>query len=258
MAIDRGVLAEVLYGAAGRPACNVIPAPEEFASAANDDCLEQDLDGARRVLDEAGWTDEDGDGVRERDGRPLSLVYQTSTNAVRQDTQALVKQWWEEIGVETELRNIDASVFFGGDPGSPDTRQKFYADVQMYTDNPQGIDPASYLGSWLCADMPSPANQWQGGNIQRFCSEEYDAAVAELARTADPEARAALVRELNDRLVQGGTIIPAHPPRHRHGLVGYAGGRAHQRLGQRAVEHRRLASRRGVKRVGAAPLPGRR
>ena len=208
MAIDRRVLAEVLYGEAGRPACNVIPAPEDYASSANDDCLTQDQDGARQLLEEAGWTDEDGDGVRERDGVRLSLAYQTSTNAVRQDTQALVKQWWEEIGVEVELRNVDASVFFGGDPGSPDTRQKFYADVEMYTDNPQGIDPEAYLGSWLCADMPSPANQWQGGNIQRFCSQEYDAMVAELGRTADPEARAALVRDLNDRLVQGRTIIP--------------------------------------------------
>jgi peptide/nickel transport system substrate-binding protein len=35
---------------------------------------------------------------------------------VRQDFQALIKQWWSDIGVETELRNIDASVFFGGDP----------------------------------------------------------------------------------------------------------------------------------------------
>jgi peptide/nickel transport system substrate-binding protein len=208
MAIDRQVLAEVLYGAAGQPGCNVIPAPEVYASSANDDCLAQDLEGARAVLEEAGWVDEDGDGVRERDGERLSLLYQTSTNAVRQDTQALVKQWWEEIGVETELRNVAASVFFGGDPGSPDTRQKFYADVQMYTDNPQGIDPQSYLASWLCTDMPSPQTQWQGGNIQRFCSEEYDAMVAELARTAEPEARAALVRELNDMLVQSGTIIP--------------------------------------------------
>jgi ABC-type transport system substrate-binding protein len=54
--------------------------------------------------------------VREKDGMKLSLLYQTSTNAVRQDFQALIKQWWSEIGVETELRNIDASVFFGGDP----------------------------------------------------------------------------------------------------------------------------------------------
>ena len=51
---------------------------------------------------------------------------------MRQDFQALIKDSWNQIGVETELRNLDASVFFGGDPGSPDTFQKFYADVEMY------------------------------------------------------------------------------------------------------------------------------
>jgi peptide/nickel transport system substrate-binding protein len=99
----------------------------------------------------------------------LSLLYQTSTNAVRQDFQALIKQWWSEIGVETELRNIDASVFFGGDPASPDTFQKFYADVEMYANNFDGTDPEQYLGQYTCEKAPRPETQWQGENINRFC-----------------------------------------------------------------------------------------
>ena len=51
----------------------------------------------------------------DKDGVRLSILYQTSTNAVRQDFQALIKEWWSQIGVETELRNLNASVFFGGD-----------------------------------------------------------------------------------------------------------------------------------------------
>ena len=45
------------------------------------------------------------------------------------------------VEFSVELRNIDASVFFGGDPGSPDTFQKFYADVQMYANTFNGTDP---------------------------------------------------------------------------------------------------------------------
>ena len=208
MAVDRMTIAEVLYGAAGKPTCNVIPAPPAYASNANDACLEQDLEGAAALLEEAGWTDADGDGVREKDGMRLSVLYQTSTNAVRQDTQTLLKEWWSEIGIETELRSIDASVYFGGDPGSPDTRQKFYADVEMYTDNTKGTDPQTYLANWRCDDIPSPANQWQGGNIQRFCDPAYADAVARMAETAAPEDRARMAKELNDRLVQSYTIIP--------------------------------------------------
>ncbi|MDF3349136.1 MULTISPECIES: peptide ABC transporter substrate-binding protein [Sulfitobacter] len=208
MAIDRELLVEVGYGQAGRATCNMVPAPELYASD-NTDCLTQDIEGAKALLDEAGWVDSDGDGVREKDGEKLSLLYQTSTNAVRQDFQALIKDWWSQIGVETELRNIDSSVFFGGDPGSTDTFQRFYADVEMYANNFDGTDPQSYLAQRTCAKFPSPETQWQGENINRFCNEEYDAMVAELGRTGEMEKRGELAKKLNDMLTKDSySILP--------------------------------------------------
>ncbi|GAA5065752.1 peptide ABC transporter substrate-binding protein [Roseibacterium beibuensis] len=219
MAIDRALLVEIGYGAGGQPTCNVLPAPEAYASTANDGCLVQDIDGANALLDEAGIVDTDGDGIREYEGTPLRVLYQTSTNAVRQDTQALVKQWWAEIGIDAELRNIDASVFFGGDPGSPDTFQKFYADVEMYTNNFAGVDPQAYMANWACDEIPSPETQWQGSNIQRFCSEEYDALIAEMAMTADLAERGRIAMMQNDMLVQSYSIIPLI---HRGGVSAHA------------------------------------
>lgn len=207
MAIDRPLLVEIGYGEAGRVTCNWVPSPEIFASTTLT-CDQQDIAGANALLDEAGFVDSDGDGVREVNGVPMKLLYQTSTNAVRQDFQALIKQWWAEIGIETELRNIDASVFFGGDPGSPDTFQKFYADVEMYANTFSGTDPQSYLAKGLCNQHPSPATQWQGENIARFCMEEFDALHANLAETADINERARISKELNDMLVTNGGMIP--------------------------------------------------
>ncbi|MDE0589235.1 peptide ABC transporter substrate-binding protein [Halocynthiibacter sp. C4] len=207
MAIDRELLTEIGYGAAGRPTCNVLPAPAIYASTANDGCLVQDIAGANELLESAGWV-KGADGIRAKDGVRLSMLYQTSTNAVRQDFQALIKQWWGEIGVETELRNLDASVFFGGDPGSPDTFQKFFADVEMYANNFDGTDPESYMANWECKQAPSPENQWQGNNMPRFCSEEYDALVAKMAVTGDINERAELAKAMNDMLMQEYVIIP--------------------------------------------------
>jgi peptide/nickel transport system substrate-binding protein len=127
---------------------------------------------------------------------------------VRQDFQALIKQWWSEIGIDTELRNLSASVFFGGDPGSPDTFQKFYADVQMYANTFNGTDPQSYLGNLLCDKAPRPATQWQGENISRWCDPAYDALHGQLATTAGIEARAEIGRKLNDMAIEGGAMIP--------------------------------------------------
>ena len=207
LAIDRQILVDVGYGAAGQPTCNVLPAPAVYASTANDECLVQDIEQANRVLDEAGWMPGD-DGVRQKDGVRLSILYQTSTNSVRQGTQALIKQMWEQIGVETELRNIDAAVFFGGDPASPDTYGKFYADIEMYTNTFDGTDPERYMANWLCSEIPGPGNNWLGNNIPRYCDPEYDALVAELAGTASLTERAALARRMNDMLMQYRAMIP--------------------------------------------------
>ncbi|WP_137699909.1 peptide ABC transporter substrate-binding protein [Marimonas lutisalis] len=206
MAIDRNLLVEIGYGTAGRATCNLVPAPAIYASD-NTECLTQDIEGAKALLDEAGWTDSDGDGVRDKDGVKLSILYQTSTNAVRQDFQALIKQWWAEIGVETELRNINASVFFGGDPGSPDTFQKFYADVEMYANNFDGTDPQAYLSMYRCDNEPQPSNQWNGQNINRFCDPEYDKLIDQLARTGDINERAALAKKMNDMLTKDSYVI---------------------------------------------------
>ena len=208
MAIDRPLLVEIGYGQAGRPTCNLVPAPAAYASD-NTECLTQDIEGAKKLLEEAGWVDTDGDGIRDKDGKPLKLTYQTSTNAVRQDFQSIIKQNWKEIGVDTELRNINASVFFGGDPASPDTFQKFYADVEMYANNFDGTDPEQYLTQYTCDKAPRPETQWQGENINRFCSEEYDAMAVELGKTGDPAKRQELAKKMNDMLTKDTmTIVP--------------------------------------------------
>ncbi|MGY3439515.1 MULTISPECIES: peptide ABC transporter substrate-binding protein [unclassified Marinovum] len=207
LAIDRTLLVDVGYGPAGKVTCNWVPAPAWFNSNTFD-CAEADVDAANKLLDDAGIVDTDGDGIREKDGVPLRILFQTSTNAVRQDFQALIKQAWSEIGVETELRNINASVFFGGDAGSPDTFQKFYADAEMYGNTFAGTDPQGYMGNSLCNKAPHPDKQWQGENISRYCSEEYDALYKELQSTVGDEARGAIGKRLNDMVIEGGAMIP--------------------------------------------------
>jgi peptide/nickel transport system substrate-binding protein len=207
MAIDRPLLVEVGYGKAGKVTCNVLPSPAIYDSPNNAGCEVQDIAGANALLDGAGWA-MGSDGVRAKDGVRLSILYQTSTNAVRQDFQALIKQWWGEIGVETELKNIDAAVFFGGDQSSPDTFQKLFADLEMYANNFDGTDPEAYMGNWACDKAPTPTNAWLGSNMPRYCSAEYDALVKEMGGTADINERARLAIAMNDMLMQSYTIIP--------------------------------------------------
>ena len=207
LAIDRDTLVRTGYGEhAGRPTCNVWPAPPDQASTNNDECLVQNISLAKEILDDAGIVDSDGDGVREREGIPLKILYQTSTNSVRQTTQELIKGWWAELGVETELKNINPAVFFGGDPDSPETLGRFYADAQMYANG--GVDPESYFGSWLTDQIAGAANSFHGRNVQRFQSDKYDQLHEELHSTLDMELRNQITIALNDLLVRSYSIIP--------------------------------------------------
>lgn len=218
LAIDRQILVDAGYGSAGKVGCNVLPAPAIYASNANDECKTQNVDEANRILDEAGWV-RGSDGVRGKNGVRLSILYQTSTNSVRQGTQAFIKEMWKAIGVETELRNLSASVFFGGDPGSPDTYQKFYADIEMYTNNFSGTDPETYMANWTCKQVSRRANTWGGGNMPRWCNPDYDALSAEMSTTADLDDRIRLAKAMNDMLMQDYAMIPLV---HRGGVSAFS------------------------------------
>lgn len=207
LAIDRDLLVEIGYGPAGRPACNLIQGPRALRSNANDDCLHPDPDRAAALLDAAGWVT-GADGIRSRDGRRLELVYLTSTNAVRQDVQTLIRQWWREIGVDTVLRHVPAAVLFGSDPQAAETLERFPADLVMFANAATGPDPEAYLGRYRCDRDPGPETGWQGTNIARFCDPVFDLVQTELGATADPDRRRDLAIMLNDILVQSFAVIP--------------------------------------------------
>ena len=207
MAIDRSAIAE-LYGFAAVPTCNLIASPANYASTANDACLSQDIAGANRLLDDNGVLDQDGDGIREHNGVPLRIVYQTTANAIRQDTQALIRDWWRKIGIETELVQRDAGAFFGGDPAAGGALyRRFFADAQMYTEG-SNADPQQALSVGLCSHIQARANNWGGNNNARSCNAEYDAAFNQLAHTPVGLQREALVKRLNDITVQNYYEIP--------------------------------------------------
>ena len=209
MAVDRTLLAERLYGFAGEPTCDLIVGPPIYASDANGGCHTQDLEGAKKLLEDNGVVDSDGDGVREYNGVPLRMTFQTSTNDIRQETQELVQEWWRQIGIEAELVHHDAAVFFGGDP--VDDREKvysrFYADVQMYATGPD-IDPQEYLFGLTCDEIPDSDNNWGGSNVARACNAEFDELVEELSHTPIGPDRTNLVKRMNEILVESYYEIP--------------------------------------------------
>src|SRR5205823_4630129 len=179
--VDRVSVEKHIYGRTGTATANFINNPEKFRS--KNTKFEFSVEKANDILEKAGWK-KGADGIREKNGKKLKFLYQTSINQPRQKTQAIVKQACQKAGIEIEVKAVTASVFFSSDVANPDTYPHFYADLQMYTNGPQQPDPEIFLRQFLPGEAATKANKWQGRNITRWQSAEFEgihkAAQAEL------------------------------------------------------------------------------
>ncbi|MFK8181815.1 MAG: peptide ABC transporter substrate-binding protein [Phormidesmis sp.] len=205
LAIDRETIATQLYGEAGTVATNFVVAPDKYAS--DNTGYEFDLEKAAKLLDDAGWKDTNGDGVRDKNGVEMSLLFTSSVNPVRQKTQEIIKQSLESIGMEVELKSVEAGVYFG-DSNNPDSVHQFNADLQLFAFDSETPEPDSYMELYACDQISQKENQWSKENSSRYCNPEYDAILDQLATEIDPAKRAALFVEMNDLLVEDVALIP--------------------------------------------------
>ncbi len=205
-AIDRDTIATQLYGSAGRPIAQLLVSPENFKS--DKISYEFDLEKAATLLDEAGWQDTNGNGIRDKDGVEMKVLFATSVNSVRQKTQEIIKQSLSKLGVDVELKSVDAAIFFGGDPANPDTINRFAFDLQEYTTGNDSPDPGTYMKLWTCEEIPAEANKWQKANYGRYCNEEYDALWQASATELDPEKRLELFQQMDEFLHKEAALIP--------------------------------------------------
>ncbi|MBV9323909.1 MAG: peptide ABC transporter substrate-binding protein [Chloroflexi bacterium] len=209
MAVDRKSIADQLYGPTGVATCNQITSPPDHVSpnTASMDVCQYNIAMANQLLDQAGWT-RGSDGIRQKDGVRMHVVYQTTVNPLRQKEQDIVKAGWEQLGVDVELKSVDAGVFFSSDAGNPDTASHFYADVEMYTNGASSPDDTNYVDAWTSEQIASKANQWHGLNYHRWSNPDYDAIYNQLKSETDPAKRNALIIKANDLLISQVVTIP--------------------------------------------------
>jgi peptide/nickel transport system substrate-binding protein len=203
--IDRASIQEHIYGRTGVATGNVLNNPERYRSKNTN--WDYNIDKANQVLEAGGWK-RGPDGIRTKNGRKLSFVYQTSINAPRQKTQAVVKQACQKTGIAVELKSVTASVFFSSDVANPDTYTKFYCDLQMFQSLMTEPDPAVFMNQFVSWETASKENKWQGRNVTRWQNAEYDNAYRAAEGELDPIKRAILFIRMNDLVCNDQAVIP--------------------------------------------------
>jgi peptide/nickel transport system substrate-binding protein len=160
-----------------------------------------DLEAARALLDEAGWTDSDGDGIRDKDGQKLTLRVSTYTGFGQEDN---VVVWIDELanlGIEGIADPIDVGVFYSSfADGSPVFRGDFdllYYDYAKDFGGAQNEAEAFYHSTMI----PSAENPL-GRNMNGVQDEQVDAWIEEAGRSLDVATRADLYCRILKRVGQ--------------------------------------------------------
>lgn len=151
-----------------------------------------DPDQARKLLDEAGYVDADGDGIRSSpDGITLTLQLVTIDNTpMLQDVAQRFQRDMKAIGIGIELNPLPADALFA--PDGPLFQRQFELALFSWIAGP---DPGGLL-LWSCAAVPSEENGWSGDNFSGWCFRDADRSIRTAVTSLDPnERRAAYLRQ---------------------------------------------------------------
>lgn len=214
--IDRKNIGEQIYGRGAVVTSNFLNNPPRFRSPNTK--FEFNVEKAIQLLEGAGWK-KGADGIRAKGDVKLKFVFQTSVSGPRQKAQAIIKDACTKAGIDLELKSVVASVFFGSDAANPDTYQKFWADIQMYTTTMGVPDPQIFMEQFTTAEIAQKANKWSSRNLVRWSNAEYDSTFAAAQVEQDPVKRAALFIKLNDLVVNDKHVIPLFARPRPNGVV---------------------------------------
>jgi peptide/nickel transport system substrate-binding protein len=170
----------------------VLPSQPEAAPSDQLTHYDYNPDEARKILDEAGYADPDGDGIRASpDGLTLTFQLLTTEGApIRQQIASMFQKDMQAIGVEVQPLPVPSDQLFSAD--GPLFQRQF--DLALFGWI-ASADPGG-LQLWGCDAVPSPENNWVGDNFAGWCFRDANRAIREAVTSVDTAQRhAAYLRQ---------------------------------------------------------------
>jgi peptide/nickel transport system substrate-binding protein len=199
-AIDKQQIVDVLLHGQAR----LINSPIPIGWAADDSTppSEYDPEAAKELLEQAGWVDTDGDGIRDKDGQPLQLtIMSTSGNSLRERVEQVLQGQLKAVGIDLQINNVASSVLFGKwADNAPRARGNF--DILLYSTGPK-IDPDPHLyGYFHSSQIPTEENGGKGANYSRYSNPEVDTVLGAARNSPDLGTRRAEYQKMAQLIAQ--------------------------------------------------------
>ncbi len=178
MCLDRQGMVDAVFFGKSKVLHNFIP---EEHPVYNPDVVQYpyDVDAANALLEEVGWVDSDGDGVREAtggipgvpNGTLLSFKWQSTTADLRVTYMQIAKENLSDCGIDLIIEHLPAGEYFADGPDGPLFGRHFDLGSFAWL---TGVEPPCDL--YLSSEIPTPENAFGGQNDPGFINEEYDVA----------------------------------------------------------------------------------
>jgi peptide/nickel transport system substrate-binding protein len=191
-ALDRQKIVDLAWAGRGKPGSTIMTPdswvdPDYHWQPPADVLFTYDPAKAKQLLEEAGYKDADGDGLREdKSGKPIRLrLWARAESPESQKTGGLLTGWLRDLGLKIDYQVMDDGIYYDsiwaykGDTYSP--------DYDMYLWDWDGYaDPGDTLASFTTAQIEN----W---NEPCWSDEEFDQVVEQANATLDPQVRKDLV-----------------------------------------------------------------
>ncbi len=189
-AIDRGAIVEHLRRGFATPAVGIVP-PMSWAFAADVFSFRHDPAEARRLLDQAGYPDPDGDGPRPR----FSLTIRTSTSEVYRTQAAVIQHDLEQVGIHLDVRSTELPTLLN---------DAARGNFQLYTLQFVGVTDPDMLRRVYHSKQAPPA----GLNRVFYVNPEVDSLIGQAALPGSDDARRALYVRAQKLIAEDVPYIP--------------------------------------------------
>ncbi len=202
-AIDREVLLERVALGTGSVGATMIPSadPAWSPELSDDEAFEFDPDLANSMLDDAGYLDTDGDGVREMPdgGEPLDFRYvERSESEPAPAIREFITQWLSDIGIATEVSVMDDGQLY-------EVSIAGEYDLFVWAWTPF-VDPDPMLSYFTCAQLTTDVDE-PGSNDANWCDPAYDELYEQQRVELDSDRRIEIVNEMVKFFHENGTYV---------------------------------------------------
>lgn len=190
-AVDMDTIIDTMFNGYGEHMASMVNPPNNSDIEAYD----YDPDKARELLKEAGWEDSDGDGVVENaSGEELRLTMVTTNGYATKDKDIseAVCHYLEEIGIPTSLELAEWTTYSGWR-----NDRNFPYDIFLTTNGPL---------YFACGDL-GILQKDSGANYYRWDDPEFEELYAAIAACFDPEEKAELTAQIEQRVKDGAPMI---------------------------------------------------